>query len=470
MKRRHFLRGAAGVAVGLPFLEGLAPRGVSAAEGSNGCRFIGLMQSNGVDVTRFWPTGEFGELTAGTLAGTALEVLGDYADRITIPRGIHTSPTNADPVVGDGHARGMAHRLTATPSAPGSTFSRGISLDQFIAQQLNPSGRPALTLQVGPQYGSVLGILSYLGPETPALGENNPWLAYQDLVGLSGLDEEALARIVARRESVLDLVSDDFDSLLARDDLSAHDREKLDMHFTAIRDLEIDMFEGGLVPCEIGPELLGELQALDPNTVSLDASFREITRLQIEVMVLAIACGATRAGTIKLGNGAGGPIYTWDGMDHAYNHHKLSHGNTQDDNSGSMVEGFEDMIHQIDQWHAAQFRFLIERLDSYSEGDGTVLDNSSVVWMNDLSHGLFHTDTDMPYVMAGSCGGYLRTGQHIKVNEAAQTDFYSDMPHNRLLTTLANAVGCTAEDGGPVTHFGDPEWGLAGEIDALKVG
>ncbi|MCH9684509.1 MAG: DUF1552 domain-containing protein [Deltaproteobacteria bacterium] len=468
MQRRNFLRGAATVAIGLPFLEGLAPRGVKAAAGGNGCRFIGFLEVNGNDRSRYWPTEGFGALTASAMAGTALEPLSGFASRMIVPRGIHTSPTHVDPVPGDGHMQGMASRLTASPLTAANGMATHISVDQMIAQQLNPGGRPALTLQVGRQTGSTMGVWSFHGPSMPAIGENNPWLAYQDLVGLSGLDDEALARVVARRESVLDLVSDDFETLLGNNQLSAHDRDKLDMHFTAIRDLEIDMFDGGLVPCEIGGEVLSELQALDPNTVSLDSSFRQIARLQIEVMVLAIACGATLAGTIKFGNGAAGPIYNWDGMNHQYDHHKLSHGNTQDDDSGSMIENFEELLHEVDLWHAAQFAMLLERLDSYTEGDGTVLDNSLVLWTNDLSSGLYHSDTDMPNVMAGSCGGYFQTGQHIQVSAGESVYDYSDMPHNRLLTTIANAVGCTAEDGGPITHFGDPNWGLPGEIESIK--
>ena len=80
-----------------------------------------------------------------------------------------------------------------------------------------------------------LGVCSYYGPDQPAIGENNPWLAYQDLMGLSNLDEVALARLTARRESVLDLVEADFSRLQAAN-LGAADRAKLDMHLTAVRD------------------------------------------------------------------------------------------------------------------------------------------------------------------------------------------------------------------------------------------
>jgi hypothetical protein len=469
MFRRNFLRGAGGVAVGLPFLESLAPRRARAGGADVPRRFVAFFECNGCEMERFFPTGSYGALSAGMLAGTALEPVSGFVNKMLVPRGIHMVPRGFgwDPSAGDDHAKGMGCKLTAQPLLDGTIYANGISVDQEIANQLNESGRPALNLHVGYRAQGQLGVCSYFGPDQPAIGENNPWLAYQDLMGLSNLDEGALQQLLSRRQSVLDIVERDF-AKVGGGQLSASDRAKLDMHLTAVRDLEIGMGEAGLIPCTLPDARAAEIQGINPDNVQNDSEYKTIGLMQMDILALALACGSTHAATLLWGSGAGGPIFNWDGISHDYNHHKLSHGNTADDCSGSEVAGYLDMLFDIDLWYATQLNYLLQQLDAYTEGDGTVLDNSVVVWMNELSDGKGHNFMDLPYVMFGSAGGYLRQGQYIKVTGQESTMNDVDAPHNRLLTTILNAVGCRGEGGGPVENFGDPQFGEAGEFDAIK--
>jgi hypothetical protein len=470
VKRRNFLRGACGVVLALPFLESLNPKGAEAGPNDPDKRLIVFFMCNGMNLSRFWPTTPYGALTdASFAADRSIAPLAAYRDKLLIPRGIHMVPRGFgwDPGAGDDHAKGMGHKLTAQPLVDGSQYAAGISVDQLIAQRLNAPNTPALTLLVGSKSDSVLGHISYMGSEQPVTGENNPWLAYQDLIGVANLDEEALARLTKRRESVLDLVSGEYEALLSRD-LSKSDREKLDMHFTTVRDLELSMTGNGVVACTLDPARAAEIEGIDPNTVSQASQFKTIGRMQMDILALAIACGATRVGSLQWGSGAGGPIFTWDGMSHQYNHHKLSHGNTMDDNSGSSVAGYEEMLFDIDRWYMGELAYLLDRLSSYGEGDGTVLDNSVVLFTNELSDGREHNFMDQTYLLAGSCGGYLKTGQYIKVTAQSNTKNDVDAPHNKLLTTILNAVGVTEDNGNPVQNFGHPDFGEPGEFDVLK--
>jgi hypothetical protein len=465
MNRRRFLKGALGATLGLPLLSSLDGKSAKAAPGDFK-RLVVFFCCNGVNMDTFWPTTGYGAIDAAALGTCTLSPLSAFADRILLPRGIHMVPRGFgwDPSNGDDHAKGMGHKLTA--HALGSTtYAEGISVDQYVANALNAGGTPALTLLVGYKSDSVLGHISYSGPEQPVTGENNPWLAYQDLVGLGNLDDEAFQRLMARRQSVLDLVRPEYEALLSKN-LSKADRDKLDMHFTAVRDLENTM--GGTIACNLDPTREAELEGINPDTVAYDSEFRTIGRMQMDVMAMAIACGATSAATLQWGSGAGGPIFTWDGMAHAYNHHKLSHGNTMDDCSGGMVDGYLDMLTDIDRWYAGELAYLLGRLDAYEEGAGSVLDNTCVLMMNELSHGKDHDFRDLPIVMAGSCGGYFKTGEYIKVTAQADTRNDADSPHNKLLTTICNAVGVTDPGGGPVTNFGNPAFGEPGEFDMLK--
>ncbi|WP_438005920.1 DUF1552 domain-containing protein [Sorangium sp. So ce321] len=468
MKRRTFLRGACGVMLGLPFLESLEPRDAKADPASATRRFIAFFMCNGVNMDRFFPGTQYGALTAASFgAERAIAPLAGHRDRLLIPRGIHMAPRGFgwDPSAGDDHAKGMGCKLTAQPLVQGSQYAAGISLDQFIANKVNPPGTPALTLMVGAKTPNVRGHISYSGSEQPVSGENNPWLAYQDLIGVTNLDEEALVRLTKRRQSVLDLVGAEYEGLLKKK-LSKADREKLEMHFQTVRDLEVGMDNAGVIPRELPPERVTEIEGINPDTVSFDAEFKKIGRMQMDILALAIATGATRSATLQWGSGAHGPIFKWDGMSHEYNHHKLSHGNTKDDDSGSAVDGYEEMLFNIDRWFIGEYGYLLDRLAGYDEGGTSVLDNSAVVFMNELSNGKVHDFRDLPYIIAGSCGGYLKTGQYIKVTRQSNTVQDEDAPHNKLLTTLANAVGCTEEGGGPITNFG--AFGEPGEFDQLK--
>ncbi|MFO0548639.1 MAG: DUF1552 domain-containing protein [Polyangiaceae bacterium] len=461
MKRRLFLRGALGATLCLPFLESLKPK-VASAEGASDSRLIVFFCCNGVNMDRWWPNVGYGALSEGSFTSEcALAPLAPYANRLLIPRGMHMSPRGFgwDASAGDDHAKGMGCKLTARPLIEGSVYADGISVDQHIAKSVNADGKPALALMAGWRASGVLGHISYTGSNQPVTAESNPRLAYLDMVGLGNLGDEELARLTARRESVLDLVQGEYQYLLSRK-LSTADRTKLQQHFDVVRDLETSI--NGSIQCKLPPGTEAELDGINPDTVQNDSDYRTVGRLQMDVLALAIACGATRVATMMWGSGAGGPIFTWDGMSHQYNHHKLSHGNTKDDNSGGDVPGYEDMLFDIDHWYATEYAYLLSKLDAYEEAGVSVLDKSAVVFMNELSHGKDHDFRDLPVVIAGGCNGYFKQGEYVKVTAQADTRNDADAPHNKLLTTLCNAMGV------PETHFGDPNLGEDGEFDQLK--
>jgi len=457
--RRWFLRGALGATVGLPFLESLAPKHAFAGAPASPKRFLCFFNCNGVNMSKFFPS-SFGALTPESFVGTTLEPLAAFAPRCLIPRGIHTVPRgyNLDGGPGDDHEKGMGHKLTAQSLADTEdAYALGISVDQAIAKALNPPGRQALTLRVGQKKDGVLGHISYTGPEQPVTGENNPWLAYQDFMGLGNEagssaipDAEAL-----RRRSVLDLVNREFDDLRSAD-LSRADQQKIEAHFDSIRDVEVSL--AASVGCNLGAATEADLIALETVNVERDSEFARLTRLSIDVIALSLACDYTRSATLQIGNGAGGPVYTWDGMHHKYNHHKLSHGTTTDD-GGADVPGYEQMLFDIDLWHMKQFNYLLTRLDAYQEADGSsVLDNTVVAYANELSDGKTHDFKDLPWLVVGGAG-YFKRGEYVQL--ATDPMRGTEAPHSKLLTMFMNAVGI------PTTNFGG-EKSVPGEFDALK--
>jgi hypothetical protein len=469
VSRRHFLRGFGGVALGLPFLEALAPREAH-AQAAAIQRFGVFYACNGVDMSRWFPNGEYGALTDQHLLGTANEALVPFRNKLLIPRGLHMAPRagGRDPGGGDDHGRCMAHKLTAFPAALDNALATGPSIDYLLAQRINPgpegARRPALNLMVGRPNG-VAGYdyISYSGPRQAIQAVNNPWDAYASLVSLNSVTDqsaEARDRILRQRQSVLDLVRTQFERLRQLP-LSATDREKLDMHFTAVREVEVQVSATGLA-C-LDPDIQTRATPFQNNLAAAleEAQYPAVADLQVDIYALALACDMTRVATLHFDRGSGGPTFRWDGMEHEYNHHKLSHGKVRDDCFGEStaggcenVAGFQDMLHDIDRWHQRKLARLLERLDAYVEADGrTVLDNSAILYTNEMSDGKLHSFMDLPYLIAGSAAGRFRQNLYFPLGPTGQRD--DSAPHNRLLNTILNVMGVQSD------WFGLPE-GMGG--------
>jgi hypothetical protein len=187
--------------------------------------------------------------------------------------------------------------------------------------------------------------------------------------------------------------------------------------------------------------------------------------------------------------------FKWDGINHTYDHHSLSHRNGSVAVGGTCVDGVLDMIGQIDNWYAGKYAKLVGLVDSIKEGDRTMLDNSMVMWLPELADGNAHNNNNLPIVIAGSGGGYLKQGASVNVDTKTLGTGNSEascsaggttvgfntgsstgnVPLNKLYVTLLNALGQNVTGFQPVTTFGtmdtsDVTKGITnpGELTALK--
>jgi hypothetical protein len=485
ISRRRFLRGFGGVMLGLPFLETLAPRSAQAQAAEVTTRFGVFFACNGVDMERWFPTTGFGPLTDASLAGTANEALAPFRSKLLFPRGVHMAPRGfgRDPSGGDDHGRGMAIKLTAQPADNQNWLAQGPSIDHVIAAQINPGSdgarTPPLNLMVGRPAGyRGLDFISYSQAGRAVQAINNPWNAYSEFINLNNGSADAPAagdRLSRRRQSVLDLVRDQFDDLKLRG-LSTEDQRKLDAHFTAIRSIEIQAGSGG-ISCGDGALETGArgFENMPARDIERETNYPAVADLQLDILALALACGYTRVGTMHFDRGSGGPTFKWDGMNHEYNHHKLSHGKVKDDCFGTStangcddVAGYENMLFEIDKWHAGKLARFLERLDSIVEANGrTVLDNSVILYTNELSNGRAHSFMDLPYIIAGGANGYFKQGEYIGLGRANNPGGDDQVaPHNKLLNTVVNAMGIQSDwFGAPQGTFETMQGGV---YDALR--
>jgi hypothetical protein len=447
LSRRTFLRGAAGVAVGLPLLESIGAGPLQAQTAQRVTRFLSFHSSCGVETERFWPA--LGTLSEASFAGKGTEALAPFASRVLIPRGVHGYPVGT----WTGHSEGTCQALTAAPLSNG--LAQGRSIDQVIADALNPQGREALVVRPG---GRDLGVaafnsISYRGAGQMADAESNPFRAYRSMMGVGTPeptpDDEVAQRVLARRQSVLDLVGQELEEL-QRIDLSQVDREKLEQHFQLIRDLENGMTGApGVVACNLDAATASQLEAIAQDTVESNDNFPVMARLFTQIVALSLACQYTRSAVLQWGAAvAGAPMFRWDGMNHNYRHHPLSHGTTDDFNE-SAVSGYKDMLFAIDRWNIGEFAKLLGLLDGYQEQDGTtLLDNTVVLYTNEFSHGQGHTTGDLPMIIAGGAG-YFQLGRSVLLDgstaDIGGVTGTAGQSH-RLLCTVMNAAGVPTAD------------------------
>jgi hypothetical protein len=325
----------------------------------------------------------------------------------------------------------MGHILTAADvidpmdgsksTASTTWYASAISIDQLIANRVGKDTRfPSLVM--GVKSGGSLGRLSYRGAKDPIPPQNDPKKLFDQVFeGVTG-DTAAADRLRVQQRSVMDAVGADLQALQRR--VPAEDRAKIDAHLERLRAAEQRLAAtkavAGCTPARL----------VDDATMP---SFVVQGRQQMDNIAMALACDLTRVVNLQWSAGSTGMTFPWIGEDMGY--HALAHAPATD--------AIMDRLSGIGRWFAEQLRYLIERLQQIPEGNGTVFDNTAILWYNE--HGsprAGHPRVNMPYLLAGRCGGYFRTGRYLRFNKA---------PHNDLYASLAQAMGLT-----DVVKFGNP--------------
>ena len=440
VSRRLFLAGVGGVTLALPFLESLTRPARAATDGGPPRHAFFIRMGNGVqqadhgEPDRFWPS-RTGALTRDVLSGRdadrAVSELAAYAPHLTMVKGTrYPFPGNGCGHSGGGNQCLTAARVSASPEGKDS-LAMGESIDNYIARAFpEVNGGQPLTLYTGPRRGYLEEVLSYRGPMDLRAAEDDPWNAYQRLVGVTDGNLDRL--LEDRRKSVNDLVRDQMQGLL-RKDLSTSDRQRLELHFDSIRDFET-------ATCLLSEDEEQRMASLRGQG-TLNDNRLTVARLHMDLVALAFSCDMVRVGTLQVGDGNDSTQYTIDG-EHLPSFHHISHRIHADGDVGDPIPNADVLHHKIDRVHAQLFGHLIDRLL-----ENGVLDDCVVVWTNDLGAGVSHTYRNIPWVLAGSGGGFLQTGQYVDVG--------GEVPHSRILSTIASAVGVRKGNGDLVDDFGD---------------
>ncbi|MEM9461943.1 MAG: DUF1552 domain-containing protein [Myxococcota bacterium] len=435
-KRRSFLQmlGAAGVASPLALTLG---RKAQAAPGDVKVMFCYM--PDGVIPDLWHPTGG----TTGFSLPEMTAPLEPVKDDLVFVRGLKMYAG------GGTHEGGIAKLLTGVGD---------LSLDIFLGEQIG-DGTPHKSVQLGvaSNFQNGAGSISYIGANQPVAPDDNPLNAFERLFGdlgqpdtpePMGPDWERL-----RSTSVIDRSIDDLERM--RNRLGMVEREKLDIHLDALREVE-GQIKGTLTgSCD---QVVWNTEGFTvsesdtyPKTFEKEEHFATVSKLQMDLAVLALSCGVTRVGSLMWSH-AVSPTRLADLGANAANHDSSHYGA---DHSGPLAQDFIT----YKRFYCEQLAYLVQQMAAMPDGDGSLLDNTILFMGTDINDGNLHDHNDMPFVLAGRAGGQLTTGRSL---DYRGTSGGEDEAHTKLLVSIANMAGVPIDEFGYTGHGTGPLPGLLG--------
>ncbi|MFM8578625.1 MAG: DUF1552 domain-containing protein [Planctomycetaceae bacterium] len=423
--RREFLRRLGIGSAVLPFLGNLPS--LAFASSGRRQRLIVVFTPDGVVKKNFWPE-QPGDFAADL--PVILKPLEGFRDRMLLLKGVHNN-VRGD---GDGHMRGIGCLLTGIELFPGNIqggsdtpagWSSGLSIDQEIREFLQ--ARPETATRFGslefgvlvPDRADTWTRMVYAGPNRPIAPIDDPYRMFHRLYGQLR-DRDSLV-------SVLDDVREDLAAVSAV--LPVEDRRLLEEHASIVRQFEQDL-------AIHASEVAHAVPVLEPGVLEQNEQMPKISRMQIDLLVNSLQADFARVVTLQYTNSVGQARMRWLGIDEGQ--HDLSH----EPNSN---EAAQEKLTRINAWYAEEIAHLARRLSETPEpgGDGSMLDHTTILWTNELGEGNSHTHQNIPWVLVGGGLGFAGGG----VVE------FPGVPHNRLLVTLAHAMGHTG-----LVRFGNPDF------------
>ncbi|MEA3213278.1 MAG: hypothetical protein QOE70_6335 [Chthoniobacter sp.] len=445
LHRRTFLRGL-GAAIALPLLDAMLPvRALAAAAGTKKAplRMAFLFVPNGAHMPDWTPAAEGADFELPYI----LQPLQPHKNELLVLSGLAQDKGRANADGGGDHARSAGSWLTCSQplKSEGSQIRVGVSADQIAADKAGRETRFAsleLGLEPGRQGGkcdsgyscAYSNNISWRNESTPMTREINPRLVFERLFSseLPKERSEGQRRREIYRKSILDFVIEDAKALSAK--VGGHDKQKLDQYLTSIREIEKRVENAEKMVASANTSVAAGYEVPE----SIPESYEEHARLMCDMMVLAFQSDTTRICTFMLANEGSNRSYRNIGVNDG--HHTLSH------HQGDRAK--QQQIREINRFHVQQFAYILNRLRAIPEGDGSLLDNSMIVYGGGLADGNAHDHANLPLVLAGRGGGSVLPGRHVR--------YAPETPMANLLVAMVNRMGV------PVSSFGDSTGALRG--------
>jgi Protein of unknown function (DUF1552) len=426
ISRRTVLRGA-GVTMALPWLESLPAFADNTAPAAFPKRFAVVFMGNGINENHWSAEGSGAEMKLSK----TLSVLEPVKQKINVIDGLFNKEATGHGI----HPAQTGNLLSGAHIQKGAIIRSGISVDQVIAEhvgQETPQSSIVLACEQ-PMTGfhetnyslAYSSHISWQSPDSPVPVEVYPSLAFDNLFE---------NRSSLRNISILDRVKDQAATLCQT--ISSSDGAKLDEYLTSVREVEkrVESMRRSKDQAEDQAKLKNKpLFTMERPANGLPEDLRDHTRLMCDIIAMAFQTDRTRVASLLLARDLSAMYYPFLGV--ASGHHAASHDNLSD--------GYE----RIARFHLSQFAYLAQKLDSMPEGDGTVLDNSCLMYLSNLWIGRLHDNTRLPLVLAGGLGGTLETGRTLNYLEAGD----DNRKMCGLYLSILDRMGIQSD------HFGDAE-------------
>lgn len=435
LTRRIFLRGA-GVVMALPLLDSLPVWGATGEESKAPRvppkRFVIQFMGTGINPDHWWAKGAGAEMELSK----GLQPLMPYRDKLNVINGLFNKPST-----GVGIHPGMTGNiLSGMPLTRGAVLHGGVSLDQVLAAHLGQDTvQPSLVLACEqPLTGyhesnfsmAYSSHISWQSADSPVPTEVYPSLAFDSLFENSGSH---------RMESILDRISAEASGLRRR--ISREDRGKLDEYLTSVREVEqrAQRMRGDLhTAADKAKNQNKPLAMMKRPDNGLPEDIRDHMRLMCDIVALAIQTDKTRIASMLMCRDLSGLFYPFLNVRDA--HHPASHNDTSDD------------YLRITQHYVTQLAYLAGRLQAMPEGEGTVLDNTCLLWLSNMFSGSRHDNSTLPILTVGGLGGTLETGRVLNYRDKGD--------ENRKVCSLY--LSLMDRMNVPLTRFGDADARLSG--------
>lgn len=430
VSRRMVLRGA-GATMALPWLESMPVWGTETSK-ANGMpaapqRFAALFMACGVNADHWWAKGSGEQMTLGK----SLQPMASLKTKMNYVEGLFNKSATGVGI----HPGQTGNILSGASLRKGAELRGGISIDQLLANHIGQhTAQPSLVLGCEqPTTGyhetnfsmAYSSHISWQNATSPVPMEVYPSLAFDSLFDNRGN---------RRNQSVLDRVRQHAEDL--RRNVSAGDKAKLDEYMTSVREVEK----------RIARQRKDQDKAVDRATArgksvvlmnrpdnGLPEDIREHMKLMCDIIALAFQTDKTRVATLLLCRDISGLFYPF--LDVRKAHHSASHADLSDD------------YERVTRYYVSQYAYLATRLNEMQEGDRTVLDNSCLLFINNMWSGSKHDSTKVPLLMTGNLGGNIATGNVLDFTKNAD----EDRKLCSLYLTLLQRMGHSA------TSFGDAQ-------------
>ncbi len=455
LSRRTVLKGM-GVALGLPFLEAMVParNAFGATTSGKKTRLVAIEMVHGAAGSsqigikkNLWAPAAVGR--DFDLNGTSLKALEPFRDYVTIVS--NTDVRNAEaftaPEIGGDHFRSSAVFLTQMhpKQTQGSDVFVGTSLDQmFAAKYGQDTPIPSMQLCIenvdqsgGCSYGyscTYTDSISWSSPKQPLPMVRDPRVVFDQLFGVGATPGERRERRAEDR-SLLDWLNTSVARL--QRELGAADRARLNEYLDNVREIErriqkVEAYNSS-----------GEPRELPGAPIGVPDSFSEHVKLMFDLQALAFASDLTRVFAFKLGRDASNRVYPESGFKGAF-HSSSHHGEKEE----RIVE-----FSMINTYHVSLIPYFLEKLKNTSDGDGSLLDNTIVLYGSPMGDSNLHNHKRVPFFLAGRGGGALKGGLHLKAADGT--------PLANVMLSVLHKLGLD-----DVQSFGDS----TGEFDLNAAG